>query len=340
MQGIRISVAIVADGVHGLIDPAVASSAEQQRVRLGNGDAPGLVQAATDADRAGVDTAWLAIGGPAPDPFAVFAAAADSAPRVNFGTAIIPTFPRHPLALVQGALALDQLVPGRFRLGVGPSHKPAMEDTWGLSFDRPLTHLREYLTILRDILSTGRVDFDGEMLHAHAELPAPTQVEVVASALRPRAFRLLGELADGVLTNMCPPQYLRDTAVPAIAEGAKRAGRTPPPLIAKIPIVVCEDRDLVRATARRQIGFYQRLPFYRQMQIDAGFADAETDTFTDTMSDALVISGSEDEVAERIASLRDFGVDEVYAAILRVGDNPDPTTHRTVELLGALNQTE
>src|SRR3972149_857738 len=80
-----------------------------------------LIDGIVTAERAGIQCAWMTCGGVAPDPLAVFAAAALKTEHILFGTSIIPTFPRHPLALVQGAIAVDALAPGRLRLGVGPT---------------------------------------------------------------------------------------------------------------------------------------------------------------------------------------------------------------------------
>ncbi|HJN93329.1 MAG TPA: LLM class flavin-dependent oxidoreductase, partial [Dehalococcoidia bacterium] len=173
-------------------------------------DAPGLIDGIVAADTAGLDTAWLTVGGPAPDPFAVFTAAAHHAERINFGTSIVPTFPRHPLAMAQGAMTVDQLAPNRLKLGVGPSHKPAIEGTWGIPFHKPLNHLREYVTVLNAVLHTGEVDFAGELIQAHARIAAPTQVQVMISALREKAFRLSGELTEGGISWMSPLPYIRD----------------------------------------------------------------------------------------------------------------------------------
>jgi alkanesulfonate monooxygenase SsuD/methylene tetrahydromethanopterin reductase-like flavin-dependent oxidoreductase (luciferase family) len=158
-------------------------------VHVAGANAAKLVDGIAAAERAGIQCAWMTCGGVAPDPLAVFAAAALRTTRILLGTSIIPTFPRHPLALVQGAVAVDALAPGRLRLGVGPSHKPSIEGTWGIPFERPQQHLREYLTILRAALNEGKVDFDGTRLKAHAQLPAPARVAVMASALRAIGFR-------------------------------------------------------------------------------------------------------------------------------------------------------
>lgn len=298
-------------------------------------NAPGLVEGIVDADAAGLDTAWLTVGGVASDPFAVFASAAHRAERINFGTSIVPTFPRHPLAMAQGAMAVDQLAPGRLKLGVGPSHQPAIEGTWGIPFKKPLTHLREYVTILKAVLNEGTVDFDGELLQAHARIVAPTEVRVMISALREKAFRLSGELTDGGISWMAPASYIRDVALPAQLAGAQAAGRPKPPMIVHTPVVVCEDRSVVYEAAKRQFGFYQRLPYYSQMLQDAGFEEAAGTEFTERMADALIVSGSETEVAERVQALPEFGVDEMLAAIVQLPHDPE-AHQRTLRVLGEI----
>lgn len=297
--------------------------------------APEVVEGIAAADEAGLDTAWLTVGGPAPDPFAVFASAATRTERINFGTSIVPTFPRHPIVMAQGAMTVDQLAPGRLKLGVGPSHKPAIEGTWGIPFRKPLSHLREYVTILKAILNEGAVDFDGELLHAHTRIAGPTQVKVMISALREKAFHLSGELTDGGISWMAPAPYIRDVALPAQQAGAKAAGRAKPPMIVHTPIVVSEDRAAVFEAAKRQFGFYQRLPYYSQMLQDAGYEEAAGTEFTERMADALIISGSATEVGDRVRALPEFGVDEMLAAIVQLPD--DPAAHaRTLGLLGEL----
>ena len=298
-------------------------------------DAGALIDGVIEAERAGLETAWMTSGGPAPDPLAVYAAAAGETERIGFGTSIIPTFPRHPLAVVQGAVVVDQLAPGRLKLGVGPSHKPAVENTYRFEFVRPLQHLREYLTILNAALKEGAVEFHGERLHAEARLQAPVDVKVMASALRPNAFRLCGEIADGAISWVCPPPYLRSVAAPAMEEGARAASRPRPALVAHAPVSVSTDAGAVWAAAGEQLGFYPRLPYYSAMWVDAGFPEAADGTFSRAMSDALVIQGDEQTVAERIRALPSFGVSEMLAGALRLEGDP-AVEARTVELLGAL----
>ena len=299
-------------------------------------DAPGLIARIVEADRLGLDTAWLTVGGTAPDPFAVFASAAHEAERITFGTSIVPTFPRHPITMAQGAMTVDQLAPGRLKLGVGPSHRPAIEGTWGLPFNKPLSHLREYVTVLNALLNEGSVDFDGEQLSAHARIAQPTQVRVMISALRTGSFRLSGELTEGGISWMCPLPYIRDVATPAQQEGADAAGRPKPAMIVHTPIVVSEDREAVRAAARQQFGFYQRLPFYSRMLQAAGYEEAADAEFTDRMADGLIISGSANEVGDRVRSIGEYGADEMLAALVQLPEGGSEARQRTLELLGEI----
>ncbi len=310
-------------------------------------DARSLIDGIVAADRAGLNTAWLVSGGTSPDPLAVFAVAAGETEQIGLGTSIIPTWPRHPLAVVQGALVVEQLAPGRLKLGVGPSHKPGIEGMYGFEFTRPLQHLREYLTILKATLQEGAVSFRGERLHAEASLqpppmapaqapqPVTTQVQVMASALRPNAYRLCGEVADGAISWVSPLHHLQRVAVPAMEEGAQKAGRERPPLVSHVPVVVSEDAEAVWAASQAQLGFYPNAPYYSAMWQDAGFPEAADGTYSRAMSDALVIQGSEQEVAERIRALPSAGVNEMLAGVLNLEGDP-AAAGRTLELLGAL----
>lgn len=287
------------------------------------------------AEELGVQTAWMTSGRLSPDSLVIFGAAALKTKRIQFGTSIIPTFQLHPLALVQQAVAVDQLAPGRLRLGVGPSHKPVVEGALGIPFDKPLEQLREYLTVLNAVLKQGKVDFVGKRITARGSLQTPTKVQVLASALRSNGFKLCGEMTDGGISWMCPLSYLRDVAAPALREGARTAGRTPPPLIGHVPMIVSEDAAAVRAAAKQQIGFYPTIPYYSQMLQDAGFPEAARGELSDRMIDELVVHGSAAQVKERLRTLPSFGVNELLATVIEPA-NDAKAFERTVKVLGEL----
>ena len=290
------------------------------------------------AEMAGIPVAWTTIGGAGgADPLTVFAAALTATERIRLGTAIVPTWPRHPIIIAQQALALEQIASGRLRLGIGPSHEPGMVRNFGVRWEAPLTELREYLTVIRALATTGKVDFVGRHVTARATLREPQPLELLASALRPKSFELCGELADGAISWMCPASYLVREALPAISRGAGRAGRAAPPLIAHVPVMVSEDRATVRALARQQLGNYATVPFYLAMFREAGFPDAGAG-YSDAMLDDLIVSGSEEEVVARLARIIADGCGEVLAHPLLEPDDREGSIERAFHAVALAHQ--
>ena len=284
------------------------------------------------AEELGIHAAWMTTGGARLDSITCFAASAAATERIKLGTSIVPTYPRHPLVMVQQAQVVAQLAPGRFRLGVGPSHRPTIE-AMGLDFDAPLGHLKEYLRILKAILHDGRVDFDGEFYQAHDSIPEVCNVEIMGSALRKGSFELCGAESDGAISWICPGTYLRDVALPAMEAGAQRAGRETPPLIAHAPVCIHDNPEEVRAAVREQI-MNPRLPYYQRMLVAAGYPEATAGVWSDAMIDGAVIWGDEAQAAERIAELFAFGATEVLASPVTAGPDQAASLDRTMRLLG------
>lgn len=295
----------------------------------------GTIEAISRLEAAGIETAWMTSGAGTADPLVVFAAASMATDRIKMGTSIVHTYPRHPLALVQEALAIDQLAPGRLRLGVGPSGPRVIEPSFGIAYERPTTHLREYVTILRQALTTGEVNFEGEVLKARVRLPGPTQVEVLNSALRAKSFQLAGELTDGAISWMCAREYMRDVAAPALAKGAEQADRALPALVTHVPLVVSTNEAAVRAQVPVQFGFYLKVIMYQRMFRDAGYPEAAEGTFSDRLLDNLVIWGDEATVRRRVAEMKGYGASEILVSIVNLRDDP-AAGDRTIEVLGDL----
>jgi F420-dependent oxidoreductase-like protein len=275
------------------------------------------------AEQLGLPAVWSTVGGTNPDAVSLFAAAAAQTTRIGLGTAIVPTYPRHPIMLASQALVLAALGPGRFRLGIGPSHRPTIEGMFGIPMQKPLDHLREYLTILRGLLWEGGIDFQGEHYQVKAALPdgvSPPKIPLPISALRAGAFRLAGEIADGAISWVCPVPYLVNTARPALVAGAQAAGRPIPPLIGHVPVALGTDRAAIREAARPQLATYGRLPFYRGMFADAGFPIPDDNVMPDALLDELVVSGTPAEIAERLQAIQAAGVDELLIMRITVAD--------------------
>ncbi len=286
----------------------------------------------------GVGAAWLTSGGGGGEAIAVLAAAAARTDSIRLGTSIAQTWSRHPVTLAQQVQVIDSLAPGRFRLGVGPSHKDNMERTFGVDFRAPIGHLREYLHILRSLMHTGAVEYEGRWYSANTSMSATVEAPIMASALRPGAFETCGELADGAISWVCPHFYLRDTALPALRKGAESAGRPAPPLIAHAPVCVTEDLDAARDGVRARLGYFPSSPFYANMFAEAGFSGSPDSGWTNEMLDQVLIAGDEDAVADRIKTVLEWGATEILATPIPCGDDPGATEERTLNLLAQVQK--
>src|SRR3954466_9853500 len=287
------------------------------------GSASELIARVEQAEGRGITTAWTTVGGPTADPVTAYAAAGAATNRIGLGTAVTPTYPRHPITLAAQAIAINDLAPGRLRLCVGPSHKPVIEGSYGLPMGKPLAHLREYVTILRTLLWEGAVDFSGDYFTVKTALPAGVpapKVPVPISALRPNAFRLAGEIADGAVSWVTPIDYLAQIALPAMQAGADAAGRPRPPLIAHVPVMVSTDREAARAAFRAQFPYYSKLPFYAAMFAEAGYPVTAAGEMSDELVEVLAVSGSPEDIRDRLEAIRARGIDELLISHVVVTD--------------------
>ena len=272
------------------------------------------------------------------DPITVLALAGTRTERILLGTAVVPTWPRHPVVMAQQAATAHAASGGRFRLGIGPSHVPVIEGMYGLDFERPLRHLREFFAVLRPLLRDGEVAYDGELYRVHAPLQVVGRgdLPILVSALGEQLSRFAGRHADGVIPWLAPPQYVSEQIRPNVEAGAAAAGRSAPPIIAAIPCALSTDADAVRAIVRRRMGMYLTMPFYRSLLERAEVPDAANgapDGWTDAMVDAVIPYGSQESLAETIRTYARAGADEVALQPIGVGDDPERSVERTYDAL-------
>jgi F420-dependent oxidoreductase-like protein len=246
------------------------------------------------------------------------AVAGSQVPGIELGTAVIPTYPRHPAVLAQQALTAALAVgPGRLTLGIGVSHQIVIENMYGYSFERPARHMREYLSVLLPLLDGTAVSVDGSTVSAHIGLSTPRtgRVPVLLAALAPRMLNLAGEQTDGTVLWMTGPATVRDHVVPAITAAASAAGRPSPRIVCNLPVVVTSDPAAARASAAQELAIYGQLPSYRAM-LDREGAAGPADV-------ALV--GDEDAVTAQILALADAGVTDFVAVELAHGEDRERT---------------
>jgi 5,10-methylenetetrahydromethanopterin reductase len=239
------------------------------------------------------------------DALTALAVAGSGVPGIELGTAVVPTYPRHPAALAQQARTVAAALDGRLTLGVGPSHQMVIEDMFGYRFDRPAGHTREYLSALRPLLHGQPAAVDGQQISAHITLstPGPVPVPLLLAALGPRMLRLAGELADGTVLWMTGPATVRDHIVPEITAAAQAAGRPSPRVVCILPVCVTSDPGATHAAAARLFAIYGQLPSYRAM-LDREGAAGPAD---------VALIGDEEAVAGKLSVLAAAGVTDFVA---------------------------
>ena len=295
-----------------------------------------MLSAIQHADKAGVPTVWLTTGA-GPDALTVFAAAAVTTPRIRFGTAIVPTFPRNPVVTAQQAADIANLAPGRFVLGVGPSHLPAIEGRYGLSYTRPLEHLREYVTIVKSLLAGEQTNFEGKRFKLNAKLAYGADVPVIISALRAGSFELAGEVSDGAVTWLCPAPYLRDVALPAMTKGATTAGRARPKLIAHAFLALTTDASDLNRGVTESLSYYPQLKNYQEMFVAAGLPEAREAKWSQAMVDAVVLHGDAATCRQKVRQFMEVsGAEELILSVLATGADRTASVHRTLDWIGGL----
>ncbi len=270
----------------------------------GNGSIDQIVGAAREVADEGFPSYWLPqVFGP--DALTTLAVVGREVPGIELGTAVIPTYPRHPVMLGAQALTTQAISGGRLVLGIGLSHQLVIEGMFGYSFDKPLRHMREYLEILLPIVHTGAASFDGETLSGHAGIAVTgsSPCPVLVAALGPKMLELAGRVADGTITWMTGPATLESHVVPTITAAAEAEGRPAPRVVCGLPICVTDDVPAARERAARNFSIYGTLPSYRAM-LDREGADGPAD---------VAIVGSEEEVRAQIARLAEVGTTDFMA---------------------------
>ena len=245
------------------------------------------------------------------DALTALAVAGNQVPGIEVGTAVVPTYPRHPAVLAQQARTVAAAVDGRLVLGIGLSHKVVIEDMFGYDFSRPVLHMREYLAVLMPLLDRQSVSFTGTTVRANVGLttPSPGRVPVVVAALGTQMLRLAGAQADGTVLWMTGPATVRDHVVPVIRAAAASAGRPGPRVVCILPVCVTDDPDAARERAARIFAIYGELPSYRAM-LDREGATGPAD---------VAIVGDEDAVSAQISALAEAGVTDFVAGEYTTG---------------------
>lgn len=262
------------------------------------------IEQAVQAEEEGFSSLWYS-GAVSGDPLVQMALAGRATSRIELGTAILQTYPVHPTLQVARIQSVASAVGRPVTLGLGPSHRRAVESL-GYSYDEVGRHTEDYVRTVTELL-------DG-------------QLPVLLAALGPRLLRVAGEYAQGTILWMANARAIESHVAPRIRRAAERARRPAPRIVAGLPVAVHDDVDEGRAVAARQFAIYGTLPNYQRI-LERGSIGSPAEA-------ALV--GDEESVTNQVEAIFAAGATDLWAAPFPVGDDRGASRARTRALLGDL----
>ena len=288
----------------------------------------GLLARIKQAEDDGFDSFWIPhISARGYDALTALALAGMQTSHIELGVGVVPTYPRHPAALAQQALTTATATNGRFILGIGPSHRPGMEDGFGIPYDRPALHTREYLSVMRPLLEEGAVQFQGEFFNVNLELAVLERpaCPILVSALAPQMLNLAGQLADGTVTWMAGPRTIETHIAPRIQRSAQNSGRAAPRVTVGLPTAATDDENAGRRQAAESYARYGDLVNYRRvLDIEGVESPAE-----------VAVIGNEQSIQHQLEAFAEGGATDFVGNIFDVPGEPE-SGQRAYEALKSL----
>jgi len=224
------------------------------------------------------------------DPFVLIALAAQATTTLRFGTSVAIAFPRSPTVTALSAWTLQKLSRGRFTLGLGPQVKAHIERRYGLAWSPAGPWMREYVQAVRGVWACWQngtpLDVKGPHYTLNLMVPlfnpgpiAHPHIPIQLAAVNRVMCRVAGEVAEGIRPHpVCTPDYIEKVMLPAVREGAARAGRSlasfqvgMKPLVA-VAASEAELQPKIR-DVRARVAFYASTPQYRAAFAHVGLGD-------------------------------------------------------------------
>ena len=287
-----------------------------------DGELDGLVRKARNLEARGFQSIWMAnIFGL--DAITAQAIVGRETERIELGTAVVPSYPRHPFAIAQQARTAAAASGGRFTLGIGLSHQVVIENMMGLSYAKPASHMQEYMAALGPLLRGEPVAFEGKeyKVNGALEVPEAGSVPVLIAALGDRMLRIAGQTSQGTILWMTGPATIESHIIPKISAATAEAGRPAPRIVAGFPIILTQDTERAHQYISKSLAVYGQLPSYRAMLDKEGAAGAAD----------VALAGDEKYLDEALDRLRDIGVTDFNAAIMPLDDEAEERTLKYLE---------
>jgi 5,10-methylenetetrahydromethanopterin reductase len=287
------------------------------------------VDLAVVAEARGFDSVFMVESVFSNDAVTTVAGMAGRTTRIIIGTGIANIYLRHPVMLAIAAATIAELSGGRLVLGLGPNNA-AMIARAGLTWRDPREALRETTATVRSV-------FAGNGLPGMRAIPPavhPIPIHWAAMALE--TCQAAGAHADGLMLYLCSrDRYQR--AVARMRQGAEAAGRNPGSVATSvlIPVFVHDDLAIARQAAREFLVHYAGMPQYAKAFEASGFAEemdgmrkaqaagtpgAGLSALSDRLLDEVLLVGPAARCRERLAALKEAGVEWVLLGPQRVAD--------------------
>lgn len=297
---------------------------------IDNGDE--LRNYARVAEEAGFDSLWVTERYFHEETFSLLGFLAAATTRIRLGLGVTNPYTRNPALLGMSAATLDRISGGRFLLGLGRSDKWMIEGRMGMPYERPLAHMKKTVAQLRQLLAGERVSGVGVYWDLKAVrlavTPAQERLPVYLAAIGPRALRLAGAVADGVLLNAYVPTAYVRYAVQEIADAAREAGRDPAAIDIACMLIVrlTDDPERMMPALKERMVRLLAEPFVGEVLLERGGFDpgilpelrataegrgekAAVGLITEEMVEAFYLLGDAATCRRRIAEYREAGVE-------------------------------
>ena len=234
------------------------------------------------ADRAGVDTVWVAEAW-GRDAFTILTLLATRTKRIKLGTGIVNVYSRTPAALAQHFATLDEISEGRAVAGFGTSGPQVIEHFHGVPFKPAVTRMRETIQIMNMLIAGQPLNFEGKLFKLGRGFklrfePIRPHIPIWVASLNPAALKMTAELADGWMPIMIPASHLAGELA-AFRARVTGAGRPADAVAVRAPdrvVVALEDAKRARRAAAGTLAFYiARMGTFYGAQLERfGYGDA------------------------------------------------------------------
>lgn len=295
---------------------------------------PEMVRLARRAEERGFESVWMAETRMTRDAVTPVAAMAAATEQIKVGTGIVNVYTRGPVVIAVTFVTLDELAPGRILMGLGTG-SPLVLAPQGVAFEQPLTRLREYVEVVRPLVRGEPVTYEGstirldgarieDLLSSAGPGAADGRLPLYLGVTGARALELAGQLADGVLMNVCLPTSYVESRLELVERGGRRAGRSAADVDVAMMLLASPDEDSAtgKDRARRFIALYLSLfpNIAKETGLAAGFMASVRDAFHaegldaaaarvgDDVVDLLAAAGTPEECRARIEAYRRAGV--------------------------------